>query len=350
MSRTGEKLIPQTMQAYRLHAAGPSGVLKLKSEPIPLPGPKQVLVQVAAVGVCGQDVMHRSGAIYCANGHIPGHEIAGMVVATGPEVSAVSIGDRVAATQRQACHRCRDCLGGREVLCAQGKLYGEGLDGAYAEYVAIDELSLTKVPTAVQYEAAAIAACAIGTGYHALRLAGVSAGQRVLVTGASGGVGIHTLQLARASGAEVIAVTSSPQKVGRLESYADHVVLAVEGKFDEQLRARNIQPQTIVDLTAKFTLANSLRAVARGGTVVILGNLENGNVEVLPGAFIMREIRLLGSKACTRSELQDVLHLLSRGLIHPIIHTSMPLADAAKAHDMVEQGKAEGRIILKPWY
>ena len=103
----------------------------------------------------------------------------------------------------------------------------------------------------------------------------------------------------------------------------------------------------IVDLTAKFTLDNSLRAVARGGTVVIVGNLKNGVVEILPGAFIMREIRLIGSKACTRSELQDVLQFLGRGLIHAVIHMSMPLKEAAKAHDMVEHGVVDGRIILR---
>jgi D-arabinose 1-dehydrogenase-like Zn-dependent alcohol dehydrogenase len=104
----------------------------------------------------------------------------------------------------------------------------------------------------------------------------------------------------------------------------------------------------ILDLTAKFTLDNSLRAVARGGTVVIVGNLKNGGVEIMPGAFIMRQIRLIGSKACTRSELQDVLQFLDRGLVHAMVHMSLPLEDAAKAHDMVEHGAVEGRIILRP--
>lgn len=239
-------------------------------------------------------------------------------------------------------------MGGNEVLCAEGKLLGEGLDGGYAQYAIIDELSLAKVPAGVDDYAAAIAACAIGTGYHALRLAGVTAGQRVLVTGASGGVGIHTLQLARSMGAEVIAVTSSARKFEGLAPYADHVVLASHGNFDDEVRARKIQPAVIIDLTAKFTLPNSLRAVARGGTVAIVGNLKNGTVEILPGAFIMREVRLIGSKACTRAELQDVLQLLHRGLVHAKIHASIPLEEAVKAHDMMEQGTTEGRIVLLP--
>jgi acryloyl-coenzyme A reductase len=341
-------LISETMLAYRLHRSGPSDVLKLERVPTPTPGPGQVLVKVTASGVCRQDVMHRSGMVYRPNGRILGHEIAGSVAAIGLGVTTLSLTDRVASTQRQSCHHCRECLGGNEVLCAEGKLLGEGLDGGYAQYAVIDELSLAKVPEGVDDDAAAIAACAIGTGYRALKLAGVSAGQRVLVTGASGGVGIHALQLARSMGAEVIAVTSSARKLERLERYADHVVLADHGTFDDQVRTRNIQPAVIIDLTANFTLPNSLRAVARGGTVVIVGNLKNGTVEILPGAFIMREIRLIGSKACTRAELQDVLQLLRRGLVHAKVHASVPLEEAAKAHDIMEQGTAEGRIVLLP--
>jgi acryloyl-coenzyme A reductase len=341
-------LIPETMQAYRLRNSGSTDVLHSENIATPSPGPGQVLVQVTASGVCGQDVMHRSGVIYHASGLILGHEIAGRVVALGPGVSTLSLGDRVASTQRQSCHHCRECLNGNEVLCAEGKLYGEGLDGGYAQYAVIDQLSLAKVPEGVDDGSAAIAACAIGTGYHALKLAAVGAGQRVLITGATGGVGIHALQLARSMGAEVIAVTTSAQKVERLKRYADHVVLAIDGKFDDQIRARKLQPAVILDLTAKFTLDNSLRAVARGGTVVIVGNLKNGGVEIMPGAFIMREIRLIGSKACTRSELQDVLQFLDRGLVHAMVHMSLPLKDAAKAHDMVEHGAVEGRIILRP--
>lgn len=340
--------IPETMQAYRLSNSGSTDVLHSENIATPSPGPGQVLVQVTASGVCGQDVMHRSGVIYRASGLILGHEIAGRVVALGPGVSTLSLGDRVASTQRQSCHRCRECLNGNEVLCAEGMLYGEGLDGGYAQYAVIDQLSLAKVPEGVDDGSAAIAACAIGTGYHALKLAAVGASQRVLITGATGGVGIHALQLARSMGAEVIAVTTSAQKVERLKRYADHVVLAIDGKFDDQIRARKLQPAVILDLTAKFTLDNSLRAVARGGTVVIVGNLKNGGVEILPGAFIMREIRLIGSKACTRSELQDVLQFLDRGLVNAMIYMSLPLEDAAKAHDMVEHGAAEGRIILRP--
>lgn len=341
-------MISETMQAYRLHNAGASSVLKIEQVPTPTPGPGQALVKITASGVCRQDVMHRSGTVYRPNGLILGHEIAGTVAAIGPGVTTISLRDRVASTQRQSCHRCRDCLGGKEVLCADGKLLGEGLDGGYAQYAVIDELSLAKVPDGVDDDAAAIAACAIGTGYHALKLAGVTAADRVLVTGASGGVGIHALQLARSMGAEVIAVTSSARKLEHLERYSDHVVVASHGKFADEVRARDIQPSVIIDLTTHFTLSDSLRAVARGGTVAVVGNLQNGTVEILPGAFIMREIRLIGSKACTRTELQDVLQFLRRGLVHPKIHASVPLKEAALAHDLVEGGTAEGRVILLP--
>jgi D-arabinose 1-dehydrogenase-like Zn-dependent alcohol dehydrogenase len=341
-------MIPDTMMAFTLEAFGGSDVLKPRRRDVPAPGPGKVLVNVAACGVCGQDIMRRSGKVDRLLGPVIGHEIAGTVAAVGAGVTRFHPGDRVASTQRQSCHRCRLCRSGREALCMTGKLYGEGLDGGYAEFCVIDELSLALVPDGVPNEAAAIAACAIGTGYHALRLAGVKSGQRVLITGASGGIGIHALQVARSVGAETIAVTSSPHKVKNLQAYATEVVVAQRGDFSTEVRDRHLQPDAVIDLTAHATLDSSLRTVQRGGTVAIVGNLENKRVSILPGAFIVREIRLVGAKACSLAELEDCLQLLRRGVVHAKIHKTFPLDSAAAAHDLLESRTVQGRLILKP--
>jgi acryloyl-coenzyme A reductase len=337
-----------TMQAFPLKRFGGTDVLVMTTVELPTPGYGQVLVRVAACGVCGQDVMRRRGLVDQVLGAIMGHEIAGTVAAVGPGVSELSVGDRVASMQRHACHRCDACLRGEEVLCATGVLYGEELDGGYAEYFVADELSLAVIPEKVTFQEAAVAACGIGTGLHALRLADVRAGQRVLVTGAGGGVGIHALQLARGMGAEVVAVTSTPGKADKLSRYADDVIVLADGHFDRQIRQRRIQPDVVIDLTARMTLPDSLRAVQRGGTVVIVGNLENGPVEVLPGAFIIREIHLIGSKACSRLELQDCLRFIERGIVKVELHGTMPLSEAAAAHKLLESKAVHGRIVLQP--
>jgi acryloyl-coenzyme A reductase len=176
----------------------------------------------------------------------------------------------------------------------------------------------------------------------------VEAGRRVLVTGASGGVGIHALQLARAMGAETVAVTSSAGKAAALERFADDVVVMDDGRFDRQVRDRRIQPDVVLDVTARLTLTESLRAVQRGGTVAIVGNIEQGPVEVLPAAFIVREIHLVGSKACSLQELEDVLALMARGLVEPVLQEALPLEQAARAHELLEARKVRGRVVLEP--
>lgn len=336
------------MRAVRLEAFGPPGVLAVGLTPVPAPGPGEVLVAVSACGVCGQDVLRRQGQLDRTLGAVMGHEISGAVAAVGPDVSELAVGDRVAGLQRRSCGQCRACRRGRPVLCERGRLYGEDLDGGYAEYAVIAASSLVRVPDGVSMEAAAIAACAIATTLHALRLAGVQAGQRVLVTGSGGGVGVHALDLIRAIGARSVAVTSSADKVDALGELADDVVLLDANGFDRQVRERSIRPDAVLDLTARFTLDQSLRCVAPGGAVVIVGNIEAGPVEVLPAAFIVRELRLLGSKAATRDELEDVLDLLARGRIVARIGAALGLEEAARAHELLEAKRSRGRVVLVP--
>ena len=347
MTIPGPDARPARMRAIPLDQFGPPDVLAVREVPVPTPGPGQILVKVAACGVCGQDVMRRQGQVDRVLGATMGHEIAGTVVAAGEGVTRHAVGDRVAGLQRRACHRCRACLGGDTQLCMSGVLYGESVDGGYADYCVVDELSLARIPDTVPFVDAAVAACAVGTGLHALRLAGVSAGQRVLVTGASGGVGLHALQLARAMGAEVVAVTSSPEKAEVIANHADEVVCLEDGRFDPQVRARSLQPDVVLDMTARMTLPDSLRSVKRGGTVVIVGNLDNSPVQVLPAAFIIRELRLIGSKAATMIDLEDSLGFIERGAVTVKKHGLLPLEKAADAHRLVESRNVTGRIVLE---
>jgi acryloyl-coenzyme A reductase len=149
-------------------------------------------------------------------------------------------------------------------------------------------------------------------------------------------------------GAEVVAVTSSRSKEPVVSPYADHVVVMREGRFDRGVRDRRLQPDVVLDLTAGYTLGNSLRAVQRGGTVVIVGNLENRPVDVLPAAFIIRETALMGSKACTQRELVDCLRFIERGLVEVALHGAMPLSEARAAHELLASGQVRGRCVLRP--
>jgi D-arabinose 1-dehydrogenase-like Zn-dependent alcohol dehydrogenase len=336
------------MRAVRLDEFGGPEVLRTVEAAVPAPAIGEVLVEVAACGVCGLDAMRRAGQLDDRRGMVLGHEIAGTVVAVGEGVERLRAGDRVAAVQRRSCGRCEHCRAGRSVLCASGRLYGDDLDGGYAQYAAMAESSLALVPAGVELRTAAVAACAIGTSLHALRLADFRAGDRVLVTGAGGGLGVHALELVRALGGVAVAVTSSSDNVQHLSAITDDVVVAEERRFDEQIRERNLRPAVVLDMTASFTLDESLRTVAAGGAVVVVGTLGTRPVELSPGALIMREVRLLGSKATTLEELGIVLDLLDRGRIETHISAALDLEDVARAHAMLGDRAVRGRVVLEP--
>ena len=231
------------MKAVVLRRPGASDVMQLETVPDPAPGSKDLIIKVAACGICSHDVAVRNGTLKrgielpC----ICGHEVAGTIVEVGSDVTQFRVGDRVATAQRyHICGHCRYCRTGREPLCAEAQFLGDaGLNGGYAEFVAVESDNAAIVPEGVRLEEASIAACAIGTVLHALREVGrVGIGETVLVTGAGGGLGIHAVQLARSAGAFVLGQTTSAEKVERIRSAGAHeVVLAGRGvDFADQVK------------------------------------------------------------------------------------------------------------------
>src|SRR5262249_52909078 len=168
-----------------------------------------------------------------------GHEIAGEVVALGPDARGFSPGDRVCSTQRtHVCGCCTMCRSDRETLCPETKFLGQHALGGYAEYVVIGDDNIVRLPDNVGFETGAIVACAVGTSFNAVCDTGdVRPGERVLISGA-GGLGFHAVQIARACGAFVIAVTRSAGKVAALkEAGANEVIVAVDGRFAAGVRS-----------------------------------------------------------------------------------------------------------------
>jgi len=195
------------MRAAVLHAPGD---VRVEERAVPEPGPREVLVQIAAVGVCGSDVHYyehgRIGPYVVREPLVLGHESAGRVVALGPGATRHAAGDRVALEPGVPCGRCRECRAGRYNLCRDVRFFATPpVDGAFADYVAIHEDFAFALPDSVSDEAGALME-PLSVAVWACRKAGVAPGARVLVTGA-GPIGLLTLQVALASGAATVAVT-----------------------------------------------------------------------------------------------------------------------------------------------
>jgi D-arabinose 1-dehydrogenase-like Zn-dependent alcohol dehydrogenase len=338
----------KTMQAAVLEAFGPPECYVRRALPIPSPGPNEALVRVDACGVCGEDIIVRRGDVPSFSSRLPliqGHELAGEVVKVGSGVTDITLGDLIVIAQLRPCHKCEFCRAGQETLCANRITYGEDVPGGYGEYCVVDAAEAVKVPTNVDVTAGTVSACAVAVSVRALRLAQLGGGQRLVVTGAGGGVGVHALQVGRSYGAQTIAVTSSAKKRAVLEEFADEVIVGPE-TLAEQLRQSRAQPDIVLELTSGITFEQSIRAVRRGGTVVLVGNVDPRPVELSPGAMIMRETTVRGSTGAARADVVEAVRLISKGDVKPVIASVLPIERLAEAHRLLESARGIGRVVV----
>lgn len=314
-------------------------------------GADEVLLKIEMTGVCYRDILTVDG--YFPKTRLPiiiGHEICGRIVELGERVEGFKRRDKVAGLTYIPCSMCSECIQGRENICRRRLWFGEDLDGSYAEYLKTDYRSLVKTSEEVSDEAAAIAACVVGTLIHALKIrGGLSEGEKVLITGASGGVGVHAIQLAKSYGAEVIAVTGRAEysdilyKIG-----ADQVVISKDGIFSNIVK--NLTNDVGVDMVLDCvgaTILESLKSVKWGGRIIQVGNIKPQPIPFMAGQIILKEVSIAGSISCTKKELVEALDLIVRGFVKPIVSV-LPLEHAEQAHRIVRERKHFGRILLKP--
>ncbi|MEM5383163.1 zinc-binding dehydrogenase [Paraburkholderia phymatum] len=344
------------MKAVVVHEAGNVDVLRVHDVPRPTPGPHEVVIQIAACGVCTLDVAtrkrtYRRGVELPL---IPGHEISGRVVAVGTEAIEFLVDDHVATTQRFAiCGRCRLCRNGYEALCAKRRFLGQqGFRGGYAEYVAVQVDNVAKVPDEVRDEQAAIAACAIGRSLNAVRDAGgVSIGERVMVTGAGGGLGVHALQLARAAGAWVVAQTTSPDKADLLAQLGAHEVLVSNRNEDFSDRVKELTGgdgvDVVIDNVGTPVFDAVRRSLAINGRWMLVGQLSGDFVKFNPAQLFLKNQSVTSVHSTSKAQLEDALALMARGVVRPVISGTCQLDELPSVHRRMEAGAVTGRVVIR---
>ena len=331
------------------------GSLILEDLPVPQPAADEALIRVKACAVDQFDLTIRDGKFAMAN-KVPiilGHEIAGVVEAVGTNVKTVAPGDRVTSTLYLTCGQCRYCLTGRETICADFKGYvGIHTPGAYAEYTTVPAINLVKMPETISFPDGSVLANAIGTPYHALtKRARLQAGERIIVTGAGGGVGTHAIQLARMMGAFVMAVDIGEKKLSLArELGAEAVFDASQGDFSSVARewSNGEGVDVVLELVGTATFESSIKSLARGGRMVIVGSHTGSTLAASPQAMIANEWEILGSRNVSKRDLVEVVNLVAAGRIRPVVTGTYPLEEAEAIHQRLRKQEIIGRVVLEP--
>lgn len=286
-------VMPDTMRAAVLRTPGE---VVLESRTLPEPGPGEVLVRVGSVGTCGSDVHYythgRVGEYVVRQPLVLGHEPSGVVAALGAGVSAPAVGQRVALEPGVPCSRCAQCKQGRYNLCPRMRFFGTPpVDGAFREYVALRADFAHPVPDDVSDDAAGLLE-PLSVGIWACRKGRVSAGSRVLVTGA-GPIGLLAAQVARAFGAvEVVVTDVNPNRLDAAAAMGATATIDVSGA---DLADSDYTPDVLLECSGNpAATADAVRCVGRAGRVVLTGM---GSDElVLPMAHVQGfELEITGT-------------------------------------------------------
>jgi len=360
------------MKAVHLFEFGGPERLKYADYPDPAVGPGDVLVKVIATSVSRWDIKYRNGEVHHFYGKATGHhggihgrppfpmpmqlgrDVAGEVIAAGPQVAGFKPGDRVVGLVHPENPASVNAIRGLGNLSTGVDLPGHTMFGGYAQYVARPQTYWIKISPALGYDQAAAAMWACSTAHHivATRL-GVRMNDVVLITGASGGMGTATLQLVRLAGGTPIATTRSSRKAEALRrAGADFVVET--GAPGIAAAIRDFTRGEGVDGAVEYTGATELMrlcidAMRFGGTFCPVGG-EMNEVPIRVIDLISRELNVHGVRASTRNDQRIVVELLEKGLIKMPIHAVLPLSQVAEAHRMLDTSEdLLGRIVLHPW-
>jgi len=320
-----------SMRVIVITRPGGPEVLEVVERPTPEPSRGEVRVRIRATAVNRADLLQRMGA-YPAPGDsppdIPGLEIAGEVDALGAGVERLAIGDRV---------------------------FGLVGGGGYAEAVTSHERALAKIPDGMSFEDAAAVPEAFITAHDAMvTQAQLRGGEVMLVHAVGSGVGTAAVQLGRALGATVVGTARTQAKLDRARALGLDVGVVPDGsRF-----ADRVPPAAVVlELIGGAYFAEDLRAAQLLGRIVLIGMLAGTKTEIELGLVLRKRLRIFGTMlrarpleekiAAMRVFEAQVVPLLARGLVKPIVDCVMPLADAARAHERMASNEGFGKIVLR---
>ncbi len=314
----------------------------------PLPNSHQVQIAVKSVGVCGSDIHYwehgRIGPYVVESDLVLGHEASGVVTAIGSDVTSVSVGDRVAIEPGVPCGHCHECRMGRYNLCPEVQFFATPpVDGAFAQFVVIDENFAHRVPDSMSFDEAALIE-PLSVGVWACKKAKIAPGSRVLVTGA-GPVGLMCAKVARASGA--IEVTVTDVNLERLKAAAAMGFTIHRSGVDQPLSEKSFT--AVIECSGNVHAINTaIMAAAPASVVVLVGMAADGNVTVPVDVIQGRELWLTGTFRYAHT-YPTAIGLVSSGavIISDLVSASYDLGNVENALGHARKHPEDLKVIVR---
>src|SRR5215216_1939107 len=311
------------MKAIRIHEDGGPEVLRYEDAPDPEPAPGEVLVELRAASLNHLDLWIRKGLPSVPKPRILGADGAGLVDGTRVVINpGIEHGDKITVV-------------------------GEHMDGTHAELIAVPETNVYPIPDGMSFEEAAAFPLVFETAYRMLvTRAGLREGEWVLVWGIGGGLASAANVIAKALGAQTIVTSSSDDKLARVEADvkvnhgSEDVVAAVKEATGG--RGANV----VVESVGEATWQRTLQAAAQGGRVTVCGATSGPNPPAALHRVWWKQLSIYGSTMGTREDFEGVYELVASGQVKPIVDRVFPLAEAAAAHEYLEEGRQFGKVVL----
>lgn len=332
---------------------GPNHPLTLDDWPTPTPGQGEVVVKVAACGVCHTDLHYidHGTPTFKKPPLILGHEASGTVTAVGQGVTTPREGDRVLLPAVLSCGHCFNCRTGRENICLNMRMFGNDIDGSYAEYVLAPAKDCFTLPDAIPLIEGSIIADAISTPYHAVKNRGeVRGGDQVVVFGC-GGIGLNIVQVAVAFGASVIAVDVRDDKLDMARQLGARATINARqvDRIDKEVRGLTGAGADVgfEAIGNPDTILSAFSCVRNGGRFVVVGYTDQA--AAFPAGRIMyREMEIRGSLGCRPVDYPRLIEMVAAGKIkvRELVSNRFPLEEINTALDLLRSGTGLRSVVI----
>ncbi|MCI4368295.1 MAG: zinc-binding dehydrogenase [Thermoplasmata archaeon] len=320
-------------------------------EPEPGPGEVRIAIRAASFNRLDRFVLQGIPGVPVGLPHVLGSDGAGVVDRLGSGVEGLSLGDSVLFNPGLWDASCEACRAGQEALCRSFRIVGEHTQGSAAPFVTVPSRNVHAMPSGWSYGEAASVPLVFQTAWRALRTVGaLQAGESVAIVGSGGAVNPAAIQVAKASGARVVVVARNLDKAERCRAMgADDVLAFDDGRpLDRVLwewsGKRGVD--VIFDSVGAPTVGRSVRALARGGRVVVIGATQGPEVTIDLRTLFWRQASVRGSTMANRSEFDAVLAELSAGRLKPVVDSTYPFAKGVDAFARAGSPAVFGKVVL----